>query len=122
MLVIFLAAVFWPRANGTGAFVTLVLGVITGIVGFAAIEVAGLLDIHFLYANGLLNAFAVVVLVIASLATEPPDAATARDMTWSPRLWTEESSRLKGVPLWQNYRVLSVVLLLTTAIIVYIYR
>lgn len=121
VLVIFLAAVFWPRANGTGAFATLVIGVAVGIIGFITNEVAGLIDVHFLYANGALNLFSAIVIVVASLATAPPDAAT-REMTWSPRLWTEESERLKDVPLWKNYRVISVALLITTAIIVYIYR
>ena len=122
VLVIFLAAVFWSRANGTGAFVTLVIGVAVGIIGFLTNEVAGAIDIHFLYANGILNVFCAVVLVVASLLTAPPDAETAREMTWNPRLWTEETQRLKTVPLWKNYRVISVVLLLTTAVIVYIYR
>ncbi len=122
ILVIFMAAVFWPRANGTGAFVTLVVGVSVGVVGFIANEVAGMIDLHFLYANGILNGFCAVVLVVASLMSTPPGEDVARDMTWGPHLWREETIRLRDVPAWKNYRYLSILLLVTTAVIVYIFR
>lgn len=122
VLVIFLAAVFWGRANATGAFATLVIGVGVGILGFLSNEVAGLMDVHFLYANGILNFFCAIVLVVVSLMTAAPDPEISREMTWRPHIWREETEELKGTPAWQNYRYLSILLLLTTAIIVYIYR
>lgn len=118
VLVVFLAAVFWPRGNANGAFATLVLGAFIGVIGFVLIQVMGVIDLHFLYANGILNVICAVIMVSVSLMTAPPDPEVARDMTWSPRLWHEESEALKGVPAWKNYRYLSILLLITTAVIV----
>lgn len=122
VLIVFLAAVFWPRANANGAFATLVIGVMVGIIGLAVNEVMGAMDLHFLYANGILCLFAAVVMVAVSLMTPPPPAEIAEEMTWSPKLWREESRALEGTPAWKNYRYLSVLLLVTTAVIVWIYR
>jgi solute:Na+ symporter, SSS family len=50
--------------------------------------------------------------------TAPPSEEQVTSLTWSPRLWHEESEELRGKPAWQNYRYLSIALLLTTAVIV----
>ena len=118
VLVIFLAAVFWPRANADGAFATLLIGVFTGIMGLVVLEILGLFELHFLYANGILNVFCAVVMVCVSLITTPPDPEVAREMTWGPEIWRAETEELRGKPAWQNYRYLSILLLLTTAAIV----
>lgn len=118
VLVVFMAAIFWPRANATGAFTTLLVGVLGGIVGFALIEIMKVFDLHFLYACGLLLAINTVIMVSVSLLTEPPDPEQSRDMTWSPKIWREETESLRGTPAWQNYRYLSILLLITTAVIV----
>jgi SSS family solute:Na+ symporter len=122
VLIVFLAAVFWPRGNGTGAFATLAIGIVVGILGLMTNEAMGLFDIHFLYANGILCVFAAIVMVAVSLMTSPPDPEVAREMTWSPHLWHEETAALRGTPWYKNYRYLSILLLLTTAVIVWIYR
>ena len=41
---------------------------------------------------------------------------------WSPESLRQETTALAGVPWWRNYRVYSVLLLLLTASVVYIFR
>jgi SSS family solute:Na+ symporter len=43
-------------------------------------------------------------------------------MLWTPAFYRAETKQLAGLPWWQNYRVLSVLLLLLTAVIVWIFR
>ena len=118
VLVLFLAAIFWSRANGTGAFVTLCVGIAGGIVAFVANEILGVFELQFLYAAGISFALSWVVMVVVSLATAPPDPVQAEELTWGTEIWREETVALRGTPAWQNYRYLSIVLLLTTAAIV----
>ncbi len=115
---IFLVGLFWWRANGTAAFATLVLGTILGVAGFAMIAIAGVWDLHFLYASGILFAGAVVLMIVISLATPQPDPEAAKQLTWTPKIWRDENEELKQLPFYKNYRWLSVGLLIATAIVV----
>ena len=121
VLVLFLAAIFWSRANATGAFVTLCVGIAGGIAGFVCNEILGVFELQFLYAAGVSFVLSWVVMVAVSLATAPPDPVQARDLTWGTEIWREETVALRGKPAWQNYRYLSIALLLTTAVIVGLY-
>lgn len=47
-VVIFLLGIFWPRANRHGAFVTFLVGVGGGVVGFILNEIAGVFSVHFM--------------------------------------------------------------------------
>ena len=53
-----------------------------------------------------------------------PDADESRadSFSWSPELFREETAALKSVPFWRNYRFYSMLLLLLTAAIVYVFR
>ena len=118
IVVIFLLGIFWPRANRHGAFVTFLVGVGGGVVGFILNEIAGVFSIHFLYAAGISFVSSAVLLVVVSLLTAPEPVEKARELTWTPALWRAETAELKGKPLWQNYRAQAVVLLLVTAALV----
>ncbi len=118
VVAVFLLGIFWSRANSTGAFVTLVVGVVGGMLGFVGNEILGLFTIHFLYAAGVSFVLSLALLIVVSLATAPPDPEQVRELTWKPQIWRDETALLRGTPAWQNYRYLSVLLLLTTAVIV----
>lgn len=121
VLTVFLAAIFWPRANATGAFVTLVIGIGGGIVGFVLNEIMGVFSLQFLYAAGVSFVVSWIIIVAVSLMTAPPPEEQAVDLTWGIEIWREESRELAGKPAWQNYRYLSILLLITTAVIVISY-
>jgi SSS family solute:Na+ symporter len=122
VLTVFLAAIFWPRANATGAFVTLLVGIGGGVVAFVCNEILGVFQLQFLYAAGVSFVASWIVLAATSLATAPPPREKSVDLTWGVEIWRQETRDLVGVPWWQNYRYLSILLLLVTATIVIIYR
>jgi SSS family solute:Na+ symporter len=117
-VVCFILGIFWKRANRHGAFYTLAIGIPLGIIGFFSNEIYGLMDIHFLYACFVLLLINGAVMLLVSLNSEAPDPEVVKNYTWNVKMYREETIELKKLPLWQNYRVQSMVLLVLTAIIV----
>lgn len=109
----FILGLFWKRANAQGSFYSL-------LFGFAMAILLLFVDtgIHFLLLAFLLFLLCMVVHVIVSLLTGSPDVQKVQDYTWSPRLYKEETESLKGLPWYQNYRILALILLAITGTIV----
>jgi SSS family solute:Na+ symporter len=53
-----------------------------------------------------------------SLNTEAPDPEVVENYTWSKKMFRDETKELEKLPLWQNYRIQSIGLLILTALIV----
>jgi len=88
VVAIFLVGAFWRRANGSGAIWTLGLGHAVGL----ALFVLGQFDlwpVHFTINVGIMTVFSILVLVIRSRQTAPPDAELVERMTWTPGLAAE---------------------------------
>jgi SSS family solute:Na+ symporter len=117
----FVGGIFWARANRHGAFATLLLGVGLGAVFFVLNEVLSVFEIQFLYAAGVSLAMSVLVLVGVSLATAAPPAEKTDELTWDARYWHAETEELKALAWWQNYRYHSILLVLCTAAILYLF-
>ncbi len=156
---VFILGLFWKRATGTGAFVSLLLGFLIAAtflgyeVGLAGLEGDALAhvkanvtsdidspvfatalndyisqnmsssmqfitSIHFLHKAAYLMLICMIINVLVSLSTPAPAEEKIRDYTWSSRLLREETEELKGIPWYKNYRILSILLLLATAVIV----
>ncbi|MFL0460348.1 sodium/solute symporter [Kytococcus sedentarius] len=122
VVVVFLAGILVKRITPVAALTTLVVMQTAGLMGFLAIEVGGMVDLQFLYASGISVVLSVLVLTGVTMVTTPREYGEIEDVTWSRSFWSEESAALEGVPLWKNYRVLTVVMLAVTAIIVYTFR
>ena len=118
IVAIFLMGIFFQRINAVAAFTTFIVGVVGGLLGFILIEIRGIFDIHFLYAAGISFASSIALLVVISLLTQPQPKEQTDELIWRPALWHAETEELKGKPIWQNYRYLSILLLLSTAIVV----
>lgn len=117
----FVGGIFWSRANRHGAFATLLLGVGLGVVFFILNEIIGVFEIQFLYAAGLSLVGSVLILVLVSLATEPPPKEKTDELTWDVSYWHAETEELKELAWWQNYRTHSVLLVITTVVILYFF-
>lgn len=113
IVAVFLLGVLWRRANAHGAFAALMGGLVaaTGLV-------VGQPALHFLLIAPLLLVICLVIGIVVSLATAPPDSEAIEEYVWSPAQWRAESSELAVGAWWQNYRILSVALLVLTAVIV----
>jgi len=118
VVAVFLAGIFWPRANHQGANATLAIGVPLGAVAWLTVELGGLVSIQFLYACGILFLLSLLLIVAVSLATAAPEGEKTRDYTWRMPLWHAETKALSGVPFYKNYRVLAAALAVLTLAIV----
>ncbi len=120
VVAVFLGGIAFKRINATAAFLTLVVLQPVGIVAFVLIEALGYIDLQFLYASGIMLVLSAIMLAVVSVVGETPDVEKTGELTWEKRYWTEETAELKekGTPIWANYRVLTVVMLVVTAVVV----
>ncbi|MEM9984252.1 MAG: sodium:solute symporter [Bacteroidota bacterium] len=121
IVAVFILGLFWKRANGTGAFVALITGFSIAIFLLLS-EVYGwvpdLNEVHFLHKAPILFLLCSVIHVVFSLLTEEPPAEKIKDYIWKKELFQAESQELKDLPWYKNYRTLSIILLIITALIV----
>ena len=117
----FILGLFWKRANGHGSIASLLFGLAFSIFGLYSL-VYGISEsfnnVHFLDRTVILFLLCLGVNVVVSLATGLPDEEKVANYTWSVNLFKEESASLRGTPWYLNYRILSIILLVITAIVV----
>jgi SSS family solute:Na+ symporter len=118
VVAMFLVGAFWKKANEKGAFAALVGGILLGFLFFLSNEFLGWTNVHFLYIAPVLFVFCVIILVVVSLMTTSDHPEKAEDYTWTRDFYNAETKELKAMPIYQNYRFLSIVLLVLTMIIV----
>ncbi len=120
VVAVFILGLFWKKANGTGAISSLITGLILALFLLFSKSYAlapFINNIHFLHMAFFLFLICMMVhIIVSSISGKGQDSE-------SPYIWTrsilrEESEELKGVPWYQNYRILSVLLILITAILV----
>lgn len=120
---VFLLGLFWKRANGHGAFASLVVGFAIAVfmILSSIYEISPYLNsIHFLHLGPVLLLVCMAVHAVVSLMTEPPSPEKTEEYTWTRDMFAEESAELAGLPWYKNYRTLSVILLVVTAVVVWI--
>ena len=117
----FVLGLFWKRANSSGAFVSLICGGIFAVfmILSASFDLWPYLnEFHFLAKANLLFLISVVIHVVVSLSTAPPEVEKVAEYTYKKELFTSETEELRALPWYQNYRYLAVILLLLTTIVV----
>jgi SSS family solute:Na+ symporter len=117
VVAVFLLGIFWQRMNRHAAFWTLAGGVGVGLVAFLLVEVFQVISFQFLYTAVILFVLSLLLSVGISLQTEQ-DGSEQTQMTWNTGYWKEESKELKQVPWYQNYRLLSGVLVVASLAVV----
>ena len=130
---VFILGLFWHRANSTGAIVSLLSGFVLALFLVIASTIATtaeasgtepaawvsfLNDIHFLHRAFFLFVICAAIHIVASLSSPPPPQDKVDEYTWKKSIFTAETEELKGLPWYQNYRILAVILLIITAIVV----
>lgn len=117
----FMLGLFWKRANANGAFVSLMAGFAIAIFLLLS-EMNGwypaINEVHFLHKAPLLFLFCAALHVIVSLATPPPAPEKLEGYTWEREILKAESEELADLPWYKNYRILSIILLVITAMVV----
>ncbi|MGI9544948.1 MAG: sodium:solute symporter [Cyclobacteriaceae bacterium] len=117
----FVLGMFWKRANGTGAFFSLIFGgsfAIFMILSQVNDWVPTLNELHFLGKATLLFGICLFLHIVISLASASPDPVQVAEYTYKKEIFTQETAELKAYPWYKNYRVLAVILLVVTAFVV----
>jgi SSS family solute:Na+ symporter len=117
IVVVYLVGAFWKGANAQGAWWAILSGTAAGAVLFVINGVLGLTALHFLYVGPILFVVSLLALIVFSRSDQPPHAEQIA-LVWTPAFFAEETRELKALPLWQNYRIWSVALLLVTGSLV----
>ncbi len=117
----FILGMFWKRANGTGSIVSLLTGFSLAVLMILSQTfdwVSEVNDLHFLAKATWLFIICVLLHVVVSLMTKPQSEQQIKEYTYKKEMFAEESKDLAGLPWYKNYRILSVILLIATAIVV----
>jgi SSS family solute:Na+ symporter len=122
VVAVFLAGLFWKRASATGAFAGLLSGLGMAVALLLFLKKTPLADWHFLYVAPIIFAVSLAIVVGVSLVTSPPRAEAVARYVWQPAFFRQETSELAGMPWFKNFRVLSIALLIVTALFVYVWR
>jgi len=117
IVVIFLVGVFYKRGNGDGAFWTLIIGTLLGVVLFVAGELQ-YSSLHYTYNVGLMIGISTLVFIGVSLMTDAPSQEKVEEFTFRRELL---SDGMEGLPWYQDYRFHSVLLVLLMGYILYVF-
>ena len=127
IVAVFFAGLFWERTNANGAFAGLatrfVTAVILVILRYFYVDFwPWIAELHFLLIAPILFVITTIVIIGVSLVTDPPDREAIKDYIWTRKIFDQETIELKGIAWYKNYRIQSLIILLVTAIVVYILR
>lgn len=117
----FILGLFWKRATSTGSIVSLLCGLVLSAIAVisAQFDLIPLInEMHFLHRTFYLFVVCMAIHVVVSLATPAPAVDVVKDYVWKRSLFREETHELHGLPWYQNYRILALILLGVTALIV----
>jgi SSS family solute:Na+ symporter len=128
----FVLGLFWKRASSRGSIASLLFGfffalfmlslkIYVGGLGegeTAADWMISLTDIHFLSMAFIMWILCLLVHVLVSLSSPPPSEEQVKELTWNRGIFREETEEMRGLPWYQNYRILAIILLLITAVVV----
>jgi SSS family solute:Na+ symporter len=121
----FIIGLFYKRANANGGFYSLVLGYAT-IISFIVLKMTGtapaITGIHFLIQVPIFTVICMILNIGISNLYPAPPTEKVEGMIWTPKIYTDETAELSLLPWYKNYRILSVILLILTAIIVFWFR
>lgn len=118
---LYVVGLFWKRANSSGAFASIIVGVISAVIFFLSDTTTWLPEIHFLYTAGIIFLLCSLINIIFSLLTAPPSAEKISNYTWSQSFYKQETEELKKFPFYQNYRFQSILLLLALAVLLIVF-
>lgn len=122
---IFLLGLFWKRANADGAFAALAVGFIIAVLtvyGETTDSFGFWTSVHFLIKPAIILAICMGVQLAVSLVTPAPPVEKTAGLTWNKAVFEEDSAALRGLPWYQNYRTLALLLLALTFAVVFYYR
>ncbi|MHA6345375.1 sodium:solute symporter [Roseivivax sp. CAU 1761] len=107
IVVVYILGLFVPWLNGTGAFWTIVAGLVLGIPLFLMKEVTGiwsslgLPEIHYTVMSTLMMTLGIVLHFGLSAASRRRGADVSSDLVWSPQEFRDAFTKWES-PIWHN--------------------
>ncbi len=117
----FVLGLFWKRANGNGSIMSLLIGFCLAILMILSQTfdwITAVNELHFLAKATWLFVICVFLHIVVSLITKPQSEQQIEEYTYKRKMFAEESKELIGLSWYKNYRILSIILLIVTALIV----
>ena len=108
IVVLFLVGTFYKRGNGHGAYWTLLLGTLLGILFFILAQI-GWWPVHFTITAGVVVALSAIGFVYFSLQAPPPSAEIIEKYTFNRALINQDND---GLAWYQNYKIWAFILFL----------
>ena len=118
IVVLFLVGVFYPRGNSRGAFVTLTLGTLLGII-FFIFQQLGFWTVHFTITAGIVVVISSFLFVFFSQSAPPPTIDVIQRFTFRKELINQDN---EGVAIYQNYKYWALVLFLCIVTLFFILK
>ena len=113
--VLFLVGVFYKRGNGQGAFYTLILGTLGGVILFILGQL-GMWSLHYVYNVGIMTVVSSIIFIGISLMTEAPDSKQMA-FTFDKSLIQNE----EALPWYKDYRYQLCALLVIIALLIHLF-
>ncbi len=113
--IIFLVGVFYKRANGHGAFWTLMVGTLGGIITFFLAE-NDMWPLHYTVNVGAMMLLSLIVFIGVSLMTDPPTQSQLDQLTFKKEYIKEG---MEDMPWYSNYLYQMIVLAILIFYILY---
>ncbi len=117
VVVIFLVGVFYKRGNANGAFWTLVIGTLLGVILFVLAQL-GIWTLHFTSNVGIMVAISTLVFIVVSNLTPAPSAEVVERLTFRSSLLDVSD---EGGSWYNDYRFWIVILILLMAYILMVF-
>lgn len=121
VVAVYVWGIFWKGATPTGAFTSLMSGLVISIFLLVFNTAPWMPEIHFLYVAFDLFILSSLILFAVSKFTKPATEKQIEEYTWNPETYRQETEQLRGVPWYSNYRVISGILVACTAVVVLIF-
>lgn len=116
VVVVFLFGAFWRRPDAVSALATLIGGHAVSALLFV-LWLSGLFTLHFTLVAGLGFAVSALILILTTLL-RPTGSAPAPGTVWRPAMAVPEPLQGRRRPLWADYRLQALILLLLTLLLV----
>lgn len=116
VVAIFFMGILWKRGSRNAAFWTLVIGHSVSF-GIFMLSIFDVFQLHFTIVAGLLTALSFLIFYLISIFSEAPDMESMDAIIWKP----EDAKPSEILPWYKDYRVHAGVILVATALMLYMF-
>ena len=123
IVALFVMGILWDRANERGAKWTMLVGGIFTVISIMFSTVWSEADFrpHFLYFATVHFFISCIAMYVGSLTTAAPALEIVQNTIWTIAEYERETEDLRGLPWYKNYRIQGIILILITAVILFVY-